>query len=111
VELRIIFPSPSKPIGLKALLDKQNLLLHGEERRFIKFIPKVLNLSLTRIKTLTDQGMTLKHSEILHILKATPNQLSSKIEHIRTRTNQSDWQAILGADDLYIALAVVVSFL
>jgi hypothetical protein len=50
VDLRMIFPSPGKPQGLKALLDKQSLLLHGEERRFIK----VLNPSLNRIKTLAE---------------------------------------------------------
>lgn len=68
--LRMIFPasilhhsSPpkdSKPpqienhISLKQIMKKQNLLLHGEERRFIKFIPKVLHYVIIRLKELEE---------------------------------------------------------
>lgn len=33
-------------------MQKQGLLLHGEERRFIKFMPKVIYVALETIKRL-----------------------------------------------------------
>ena len=50
VELRILFPSQEKKIKLQEILKKQGLLVHGEERRFVKFIPKVIHLALDQLK-------------------------------------------------------------
>jgi hypothetical protein len=36
-------------------MKNQNLLLHGEERRFIKFVPKVLHKTLEKIKELEEK--------------------------------------------------------
>lgn len=69
VELRIMFPTQAKRIGLKAIIEKQKLLYHGDERKFIKFMPKILNLISMKIHKLSDHGYLLTLEDALRLLK------------------------------------------
>jgi len=42
-------------LTFRQIMKNQNLLLHGEERRFIKFVPKVLHKTLEKIKELEEK--------------------------------------------------------
>ena len=61
VNLRMIFPANPQnydsrlkqtPLTLKTIIQKQSMLLHGEERRFIRFMPKVIYHALDSLKQL-----------------------------------------------------------
>lgn len=49
-------------------MKKQNKLLHGEERRFIRFMPKVIYTALHRFKVLQSE----KIDEIYNPLMTVP---------------------------------------
>jgi hypothetical protein len=86
VKLRYIFPTRnlSQGLSLKAIISKQSVLLHGEERRFTRFIPKVVSQALQRMKDLharhsnREQKSDLSLSEVLRLVKRKPNTLLIK---------------------------------
>ncbi len=58
-KLRLIFPNLSHTpqvkscvLTLKDIMKKQSILLHGEERRFTRFMPKVIYQCLERLREL-----------------------------------------------------------
>jgi len=45
----MLFPSQGFPFSLEEIIQKQDLLLHGEERRSTRFIPKPLKVVISRL--------------------------------------------------------------
>jgi len=94
--------------------------LHGEERRFIKFIPKVLHYSIVGLKQLEEDQtgiqphLSLKdlHEMIESAAYGTENikysQLIKKVEEIRDQVNKGHWDLLKHQTD---KLALIYVFL
>ena len=118
----INFISNGGPLTLKQIMKKQALLLHGEERRFIKFIPKVIYEALERLKDL--QNNTNKFSEPLNVkqvlwqFKASHAKDANlkgyqldKVHEIRQDVNAGHWDKLRSCQDNSLLIQVIIEFI
>lgn len=121
--MRYIFPalvqdkSPKKapgPLTLKQIIQKQSVLLHGEERRFTRFIPKVVSMAVQRVQELLASEHDLSfmtaskvcdlfgpriESPISKLVSQSPSAenlqpLDLKVDQIRLHVNNGNWDYI-----------------
>lgn len=86
------------------------MLLHGEERKQNKFIPKVINLAIKQIQSLSDQSIDLENVKAVF----GPNvdqKLKAQAEEIRTKVNQGDWNSICNCQDPVLLVFVIIELL
>ena len=116
-------PVPSSKINiqqfnLKNIINKQSMLLHGEERRFIKFMPKVLHKCINLLKKNTESlnsSSTLTIKDVMIQLQLSVQNkeaynypaLITQVEGIRDSINLGNWDPIEKITD---QLVFVISY-
>ncbi|CDW87041.1 protein tyrosine phosphatase domain-containing protein 1 [Stylonychia lemnae] len=115
VDLKVLFPSQQQKQSLKEILVKQGLLFHGDERKYTKFIPKVVNQALQSIKDILKNSTVRKPDEQLNEYKQLMDKnnefLNAQIQSIRQLVNKGDWNVISDHDDIQTLNYVVVCFI
>lgn len=84
LNLRTLFPSTMDKQSLQDIIYKQGLLLHGDERKFNRFLPKVLNLIIQRIDQLMTENSNLNCEEAVDIVINSKHTEVNEISIFRT---------------------------
>eukprot|EP00347_Sterkiella_histriomuscorum_P013220 403365547 len=109
MEIKQIFPSPQNKQSLKEIIHRQSLLFHGEERKYTKFIPKLIFLALNKLKTIPQSQINIEDIK-LQMNQISTDQLSKVIE-IRNGINSGDWSVVNDCEDVDILLHAVIEFI
>lgn len=77
------------------------MLLHGEERRFIRFMPKVVYQALERLRELQSHKATDVEITAQSVAKQIAAQPAHQVivHEIRDQINLGHWDAIKKCDD------------
>jgi two-component SAPR family response regulator len=90
--------------------------LHGEERRFIKFIPKVLHFAMVRLKELEeDKSAAYSHLNLKDVYDLFDSaaqgteaikyaKIIVKVEEVRDQVNKGHWDLLKHQTDKLVLI-------
>eukprot|EP00755_Sulcionema_specki_P001594 Sspe_Gene.117165::Locus_107882_Transcript_1_1_Confidence_1.000_Length_2109::g.117165::m.117165/K18078/PTPDC1; protein tyrosine phosphatase domain-containing protein 1 len=129
--MRCIYRTPSTQESLSDHLSRQAALLHGQEARALRHVPKLLHLALTRVLDIVDeefhvQGTTFqsalvaqfvidsvnhrrRHEDHVHITE--DKVFEGQVSNLKSDLNNGKWTSLQKTSDLALLVRVLLDML